>query len=84
MDWNRFEADVRAFLRDDLRIDDREVSEASSLYRSGLLDSASMVQLAAFLETWAGIAIPDRDVKIENFDSLRAMRDYLRSRMPPA
>jgi len=83
MDWDRFEEEVGAFLRDELRVEERPGPQAS-LYRSGLLDSASLVQLAGFLEEWAGVSIPDRDVKIENFDTLHAMKQYLRSRLPSA
>ena len=55
------------YLRDSLNIDSADGE--SELFSSGLLDSVSMVNLLAFIEQSAGIAIRAEDVTLENFDT---------------
>jgi acyl carrier protein len=76
----RLEDIVRAFLREDLGVDDVEVGPDTALVSTGLVDSAGLVRLVAMLETDTGIAIPDRDITAENFDTLARIAAYLRQR----
>ena len=55
------------YLRDSLNIDSADGE--SELFSSGLLDSVSMVNLLAFIEQSADIAIRAEDVTLENFDT---------------
>lgn len=50
------------------------------LFRIGILDSFALVDLISILETECMIKIPDADVKPENFQSIRAIKQYLQSR----
>lgn len=72
------ETRIRGFLGDVLGVDMTEVRSDTSILRSGLIDSAGLVRLAAFLEVEAGIEIPDRDVTAKHFDSLAAIDAYVR------
>lgn len=49
---------------------DVKITADTPLFSSGLLDSASMVELIAFVEDEAGIRIDFGDVTIENFDTM--------------
>lgn len=68
------EAGVREFLRDHVHLrDDKEIRPDQSLLDSGLLDSASILELVAFLEERFGIEIRDEELLPENFDSIDAI-----------
>jgi acyl carrier protein len=69
---------IRAFLEQELGIDRAEVTHDAELVTTGLVDSAGMVRLAALLEEETGLVIPDRDINVENFDSLAKIEAYLR------
>jgi D-alanine--poly(phosphoribitol) ligase subunit 2 len=44
-----------------------------SLFQSGLIDSMATLKIVAFCEENFGIRIPDREVKPDNFESIRAL-----------
>ncbi|HEY8726599.1 MAG TPA: acyl carrier protein, partial [Gaiellaceae bacterium] len=68
------EAGVREFLRDHVALrDDKEIGRDQSLLDSGLLDSASILELVAFLEERFGIEVADEELVPENFDSIAAL-----------
>lgn len=71
---------VRDFLVRERRGDADAVTEDTPLVTGGLIDSVALVQLAALLERHAGIRIPDRDLSLEHFDSVAAIRAYLAAR----
>ena len=79
MDAETLEGVIRAFLRDELALE-REIGRDSPLVTTGLIDSPGLVHLATHLERMLGIAIPDRDINADHFDSISAMLDYLRTR----
>ncbi len=43
----------------------------------GWLDSASLMELMLWYETTYGLEIPQQDLNLENFGTVRAMADYL-------
>ncbi len=45
---------------------------------TGWLDSASLMELMLWYETSYGIEIPQEDLNLENFGTIRAMADYLK------
>lgn len=47
------------------------------LLSSGILDSLGILQLVAYIDETFGIEIPDKDVVYENFNSVRALTEYL-------
>ncbi len=47
------------------------------LLSSGIIDSLGILQMVAFIEERFNIQIPDEDVVFENFQSVKALSDYL-------
>ena len=59
--------------RDLLRRSDVAVDEDTYLFDDGLIDSLKILQLIAFVEIETGQAIPDRDVVMSNFRTVRTI-----------
>ena len=78
---NQLEARLRAFLRDECRIDAAGLSRTTELVTTGLLDSVGMVRLATHLERLVDIAIPDEDITAEHFDSIERILGYVQSKL---
>ncbi len=54
-----------------------------SLFRSGAMDSFALVELAVFIEEEFGVRVPDADMTVANFDTVRlAARTVDRHRRP--
>lgn len=64
-----------AFLRKNRGTDD-PIEVDTPLFSSGLLDSASMVELMVFLEQETGISVSPADVTLDNFDSIGRILAY--------
>ena len=71
---------IRAFLRRQLGVDDSALTARSALISAGVIDSVDLVRIASFLEGEAGLAIPDADISVENFDSIADMIGYVERR----
>jgi acyl carrier protein len=67
---------IQRFLRDEQGIDEPLGADAA-LISSGLVDSVGLMRLAAFLEDETGAAIPDQDLTVEHFDTIRRIEAYL-------
>ena len=70
-----------------LRATVQELSEAeepiaddTELLVSGLLDSIAVTQVVATIEACLRREVPPLDITIENFETLRAMFDYVAAR----
>lgn len=75
-------ATILAWLADTLRAGRADgIGPATSLVASGLLDSASVVELVLFLEQRFGIRIEDREVGLDNFDTLGALAEFVRRKL---
>ncbi len=81
MDPEKLEASIRSFLRDDLRVAIDDVPRDEDLVTTGLIDSTDLVRLATHLERMLGITIPDQDIRVENFDSIVKILDYVATRI---
>lgn len=49
------------------------IDEETYLFDEGLVDSLKILQLIAFIEMQTGRTIPDRDVVMENFRTVRTI-----------
>ena len=56
------------------------LGNATSLLETGVLDSLGLLRLVVFVQERFGITMDDADLVPENFDSVDAICDYLRSR----
>ena len=72
---------VRAFLRDELDVDESQLTPESELVTTGLIDSMDLVSLATFLERSLGITIPDRDINADHFDSIAKILAYVETKL---
>lgn len=72
-----------AFLAEEFRLDRRILSEQQPLFSSALLDSASLVNLVAFLEHRTGLIVEADDVTLENFDTISAILSFCAARLAP-
>jgi acyl carrier protein len=71
---NSFEQRVLAFVRRELLADRRiDIDENTYLFEDGLIDSLKILQLIAFLEVETDRAIPDREIVMEHFRTVKAM-----------
>lgn len=70
--------DVKDFLRDKGYISTGDqVNDEDSLLENGIIDSIVIMELVLFLEEKYGMQISEDDLMPENFDSLRAIRNYV-------
>jgi acyl carrier protein len=69
------ESGVREFLKDQVvvRQGKDDVSADESLLDSGVLDSASILELVSFLEDRFDFTIPDEELVPENFETINAI-----------
>lgn len=59
-----------------------EISDRMPIFGAGLgLDSMAAIELVVALEEEFGIAFRDQDMVEANFQSVRALADYIRSRL---
>ena len=64
--------------------DVNELNDTESLLESGVIDSASMVDLITFLEKTYRISIDEDDLIPENFDSVAAIAGYVQNKLAPS
>ncbi len=53
------------------------MDENENLLASGIIDSLGVLRLVSFVEEQFGVEVPDEDVTLENFQSIKAIADYL-------
>ena len=51
--------------------------DAESLVEEGILDSFGLAELVATVEKLYNVKIPDKDIKLQNFDSLVKIAAYV-------
>ena len=56
-----------------------DLKPADDLLSAGILDSLGILQMVAFIEERFGYQVPDEDVVFENFVSIEALTNYLKS-----
>ena len=70
---------ILTYLRSGLGIED-DLTPDSPLITSGIVDSAALMRLAAFVERETGSTIPDPDVNVGHFDTVRQIVEYTATR----
>lgn len=56
------------------------LSSDDSLLESGLIDSAGIFSLVAFLESEFNITVPDEDIVPEHFETVKSVAAFVESR----
>ena len=67
------------YLRNGLDLEDALTAD-TPLITTGIVDSAALMRLAAFVEREATITIPDADINVGHFDTVRQIVDYVTTR----
>ena len=63
-----------------LKVDPEEVDDEDELFSGGLgLNSMAMIMMIVGLEEEFEFEVPDEDLRIELFNSVQTMADYVRS-----
>lgn len=63
-----------------LEVDAEEIDDADELFDGGLgLNSMATIEIIVGLEEEFGIEVPDEDLRVELFDSVQTMADYVRT-----
>ena len=67
-----FKETLTAFIRDNLIEDERDITldDDVQLIKNGIIDSMAVLQLTNFIEEETGVRVPDREVQLENFQSI--------------
>ena len=65
------------FIRDELLDDDIEINENTSLFKSKVLDSMSLVGLIAFLEESYHIRVKPMEIVFDNLDTVSGILGYI-------
>ena len=68
--------------REILREPQRTLKPAQSLVRSGIIDSFSLVDVQAFIETQFGVWIDDPDLSVATGDTLDQLAGLVLERLP--
>ena len=68
---------VRKYIGESMAQADDGLADNSSLIGQGIIDSAGILELVAFVEDAFGISVGDSELVPENFDSLNAIQSYL-------
>lgn len=75
----RFEADLLAFITDEVALDDGGIERSTDLLATGMVDSLGVVLVVEWIERNLGRTIDPADVVLENFQTVDAMMEFLRS-----
>jgi acyl carrier protein len=58
-------------------------TDSESLVKNQVMDSLDFFRLVAFLEDSLSVVVQDRDILVENFESIDAIDRYVVSRLKP-
>jgi len=59
----------------------KDLQDEDSLLEKGIVDSAGMLELVSFIEARYSIKIDDDELMPENFDSLKAIENFINSKI---
>lgn len=68
---------LKKYIHDELQEDEGEIPEDANLLTGGMVDSLGVLKLVSFIEHELGMEVPDEDVTVDNFRSLKDIGDYL-------
>jgi acyl carrier protein len=72
---------IKEYILSDIANDSSlSLSKEDDLLGSGIIDSMGIMKLVAFIEDSTGVNIPAGDLVIENFMTLNAIDDYLKTK----
>ncbi len=73
---------IKQFLKTEIEeLTFEEVEHNQLLISTNILDSITIVELSVAIEDEFGITVPINDLKVEQFDSIDIMAEYIQSKM---
>ncbi len=77
MDHQSVETAILEFVQRRFHSPRRKIEPSTHLFREGIVDSLGVLELVRFLEDQFGLQIGPDDLKLENFQSIAAMRNFI-------
>jgi acyl carrier protein len=73
---------VKDFVSQELVDDDKktDLKDEENLLANGIMDSLGILKLVSFIEQKFDIQVPDEDVTVQNFRSLKDIAGYLENK----
>jgi acyl carrier protein len=68
---------LREFIGENLGVDVSEIEDDTPLFSSGLIDSASLVELIVFVESQGNVKFDPDDVTLDNLDSVAQILTFV-------
>jgi len=65
-------------------VEDQELADDDSFLNEGIIDSMGSLELVAFVESEFGIKVDMSEVVVKNFDSVRQLANFVRSKLAAA
>ena len=77
------EAQIRKYVAQNLLFSDNgfEYDDDDSFLQEGIVDSVGVLELVLFVEETFGVAVDDREITPDNFDSVNKLARYIRSKV---
>ncbi len=76
------EKEIKDFLKEHLLMEEEitGLTNDDSLLEKGIIDSTGIIDLVSFIEERYGIKIDDEELLPENFDSLKAIGEFVETK----
>jgi acyl carrier protein len=77
------EAEIRTYIAKNILFseDDFEYCDEASFLQEGIVDSIGVLELVAFIEQNYGLAVEDREIVPNNFDSVSRLAEFIRRKV---
>lgn len=75
----QFEAALLAFIIDEVALDEGDIDGSTDLLLTGMVDSLGVILIVEWIERGLGRTIDPADVVLENFETVDAIMEFLRS-----
>ncbi len=78
----QIENKIRQFIVNSLYYtEDKYIADEVSFLETGVVDSMGVMELVAFVQSEFGVEVAQEEVVVENFDSIRKLADFVRSKL---
>lgn len=62
--------------------EDDPIADEDSFLETGVVDSMGVMELVAFVQTEFKIEVEQKEIVVENFDSVRKLANFVRRKLP--
>ncbi len=80
----QIEQRIREFIVKNLYYaEDNPIADDDSFLETGVVDSMGVMELVAFIQSEFGVEVAQREIVVENFDSIRKLANFVRRKLQP-